>query len=297
MDGGDEGDDDDGNSSGYDADDKDEDVEEEEEEEEEHLAPADSTVVIPIDELVSAPKGIEPTIPPPSTDTATIRARITIRPQTFISLQLEAKVERLLAMPTPSQSPLSLLSPPSAEEHLARCTAPAALPSPPLPPFSYPPPLVDRKDGIPESEQPPHKRLCLSTLVSTYEVGENSTMGRGVDYGFTNTVETEMRHRVRKEATAETLDINTNNTNPLNVVSAPVSVVGPSRALNDDEPSYSDDPSIPHLEDIYASLSEGIFTDSSYDDKGVVIDFNNLETTVNVSPTPTTRIHTIHPKT
>nr|GEY72253.1 ribonuclease H-like domain-containing protein [Tanacetum cinerariifolium] len=30
------------------------------------------------------------------------------------------------------------------------------------------------------------------------------------------------------------------------------------------------------------------------DDQGVVTDFNNLETTVNVSPTPTTRIHTIH---
>nr|GFC50413.1 putative Gag-Pol polyprotein [Tanacetum cinerariifolium] len=30
-----------------------------------------------------------------------------------------------------------------------------------------------------------------------------------------------------------------------------------------------DDPSMPHLEDIYANLSEGIFTDSSYDDEGV----------------------------
>nr|GEX37507.1 hypothetical protein [Tanacetum cinerariifolium] len=30
---------------------------------------------------------------------------------------------------------------------------------------------------------------------------------------------------------------------------------------------------------------------------GMVTDFNNLETTMNVSPTPTTRIHTIHPKT
>nr|GEX54610.1 hypothetical protein [Tanacetum cinerariifolium] len=54
IDGGDDGDDDDGNSSGYDADDEDED---EEDEEEEHLAPADSTVVIPIDELASPPKG------------------------------------------------------------------------------------------------------------------------------------------------------------------------------------------------------------------------------------------------
>nr|GEU87373.1 putative ribonuclease H-like domain-containing protein [Tanacetum cinerariifolium] len=66
-----------------------------------------------------------------------------------------------------------------------------------------------------------------------------------------------------KEATHDTQNANTNSTNLLNAVSAPVSVVGPSRAFND----------------------------------GVVTDFNNLETTVNVSPTPTTSIHTIHPKT
>nr|GFC59222.1 hypothetical protein [Tanacetum cinerariifolium] len=73
MDGGD--DDDDENSLGCDGDDEDEDNEDEEEEEE-HLALADSIVVIPIDELVSSPEGIEPTIPPPSTDTTTIGARI-----------------------------------------------------------------------------------------------------------------------------------------------------------------------------------------------------------------------------
>nr|GEW88635.1 ribonuclease H-like domain-containing protein [Tanacetum cinerariifolium] len=77
----------------------------------------------------------------------------------------------------------------------------------------------------------------------------------------------------------------------------PISTAGPSRALNDGETSYYDDPSMPHLEDIYASPSEGIFTNSSYDDESVVTDFNNLETTMNVSRTPTTRIHTIHPKT
>nr|GEW35821.1 hypothetical protein [Tanacetum cinerariifolium] len=75
MDGGFEGDDDDDDSSGYDADNEDED---DEDEEEEHLAPADSAVVIPIDELVSPPKGTERTIPPPSTDTTTTGARITI---------------------------------------------------------------------------------------------------------------------------------------------------------------------------------------------------------------------------
>nr|GEV80322.1 hypothetical protein [Tanacetum cinerariifolium] len=197
MDGGDDGDDeDDDDSSGYDADDEDEDNEDEEEE---HLAPADSAVVIPIDELVSLPEGTEPTIPPLSTDTTTIGARITIRPLIFVSLPPEEEVERLLAMPTPSPSPLTSLSPPSAGEHLARCTAPAALPSPPLPPFSYPPPPADCRDGIPESEQPPHKRLCLSTLGSRYEVGESSTQGRGVDYGFTDTVEAEMRHRGIRE--------------------------------------------------------------------------------------------------
>nr|GEW83409.1 hypothetical protein [Tanacetum cinerariifolium] len=61
----------------------------------------------------------------------------------------------------------------------------------------------------------------------------------------------------------------------------PLSTVGPSRAFNDDELSYPDDLLMPHLEDIYASPSEGIFTNSSYDDEGVVVVFNNLETTVN----------------
>nr|GEX96335.1 hypothetical protein [Tanacetum cinerariifolium] len=56
--------------------------------------------------------------------------------------------------------------------------APATLPSPPLPPSLYPPP-VDRRDDILDSEQPPRKRLCLSTLGSRYKVGESFTRGRG----------------------------------------------------------------------------------------------------------------------
>ncbi|GKF00068.1 hypothetical protein Tco_0023418, partial [Tanacetum coccineum] len=102
MDGGDDGDDDDGDSSRDDANDEDEDEDkEDEEEEEEHLAPADSPIVVPADEPVSPPEGTELVIPPPSTD-ITIGARITVRPQTSISLPLEADVERLLAMTTPS---------------------------------------------------------------------------------------------------------------------------------------------------------------------------------------------------
>ncbi|GJX75143.1 hypothetical protein Tco_0313738 [Tanacetum coccineum] len=185
IDGGDDGDDDDGDSSRDDANDEDED--EDEEEEDEHLAPSNSAIVVPTDEPVFPPKGTEPVIPPPSTD-ITIGARITVRPQTSISLPPEAEVERLLAMTTPSPSPPISLSPPSAGECLARCTAPpahsppllpssgcptqiqalriastqalidavtAALPSPPLPPLPpslYIPPPVDRSDDIPESE-------------------------------------------------------------------------------------------------------------------------------------------------
>nr|GEU78967.1 reverse transcriptase domain-containing protein [Tanacetum cinerariifolium] len=160
MDRGDDGDDDDDDSSGDDVDDedKDEEDEEEEEEEEEHLALADSAIIIPTDELVSPPEGIEPVIPPPSTDTATTGARITVRLQAAISFPPEAEVERLLAMPTPSPSPLTSLSPPSTGERLARCTTPTALPSPPLPPPLHVPPPIDRRDDIPEIEMPPRKR-------------------------------------------------------------------------------------------------------------------------------------------
>nr|GEW57507.1 putative reverse transcriptase domain-containing protein [Tanacetum cinerariifolium] len=157
MDGGDDGNDDDGDSSGDDANDENEDEDDEEEEEEEqHLAPADFAIVIPTDEL--------------------------------------AEVERLLAMPTPSPSPLTSLSPHFVRERLARCTAPAALPSPLLPPPLHMPPPLYRKDDIPETEMPPRKRLCLSTLGSKYEVGESSTArptgGRGIDYGFVDPTET-----------------------------------------------------------------------------------------------------------
>nr|GEW43173.1 putative ribonuclease H-like domain-containing protein [Tanacetum cinerariifolium] len=112
-----------------------------------------------------------------------------------------------------------------------------------------------------------------------------------------NSVGKEANDAARKETTYENQNAHTNSTNLPNTISIPLSAAAPLRAFNDGEPSYPDDPLMPHLEDIYASPSEGIFTDLSYDNEGMVTDFNNLETNVNVSPTPTTRIHTIHPKT
>ncbi|GKB86041.1 hypothetical protein Tco_0958313, partial [Tanacetum coccineum] len=209
MDGGKDGDDDDDDSSGDDAKDEDED-EEDKEEVEEHLASADSAVVVPTVELVSLPEGTEPVIPPLSTDISTTRARIIVRLQVSISLPPEAEVERLLAMPTPSPSPPISLSPPSTGEHLARMASTqalvdavtAALPSPPLLPLPqslYIPPPIDHRNDIPESEQPPRKRLCLSTIGSRYEIGESSTArptrGQGIDYGFVSTVDAEARRQ------------------------------------------------------------------------------------------------------
>ncbi|GKC59182.1 hypothetical protein Tco_1086780, partial [Tanacetum coccineum] len=201
-------DDDDGDSSGDDADGEDED--DEDEEEEEHLAPTDSAIVVPVDEPIFPPEGIEPVTPPPSTD-ITIRARITVRPQASISLPLEAEVERLMAMTTPSPSPHISLLPPYAGERLTlRIASTQALidaitvalplpPLPPLPPTLYIPPPVNHRDDIPESEQPPRKRLYLSTLGSRYGVRESSTArptrGRGIDYGFVNTIDAEERRQ------------------------------------------------------------------------------------------------------
>nr|GEY02363.1 hypothetical protein [Tanacetum cinerariifolium]GEY06735.1 hypothetical protein [Tanacetum cinerariifolium] len=127
--------------------------------------------------------------------------------------ELSFEVKRLLAMPTPPPSPLTLLLPPSAEERLARIASThtlidavtAALPSPPLPPL--PPPLyippVDHRDDIPETEQPPYKKSCLFALGPMYEVDESftarPTRGRGIDYGFVSTLDAEARRQGIRE--------------------------------------------------------------------------------------------------
>ncbi|GJU22993.1 hypothetical protein Tco_1156335 [Tanacetum coccineum] len=186
----------------------DEDEDKDEEEEEEHLAPADSAIVVPTIEPVSPPEGIEPVIPPPSID-ITIDSRITVWPQASISLPLEAEVERLLAMTTPSPSPPILLSPPSTGERLARIDPlrpfidvfSAALPSPPIHHLTISIILtpIDHTGCFRVRAGHLRKRLCLSTLGSKYEIGESfttrPTRDRGVDYGFVSTVDAEVRRQ------------------------------------------------------------------------------------------------------
>nr|GEV90214.1 hypothetical protein [Tanacetum cinerariifolium] len=74
------------------------------------------------------------------------------------------------------------------------------------------------------------------------------------------------------------------STNYVNTASISVNTASPSR-------------NIPSLEDIYAVPNDRIFTSASYDDEGVVADFTYLETTLNVSLIPQSRIHSIHPTT
>ncbi|GJU59052.1 retrovirus-related pol polyprotein from transposon TNT 1-94 [Tanacetum coccineum] len=74
------------------------------------------------------------------------------------------------------------------------------------------------------------------------------------------------------------------------------SILNDGLSLSDLTKPEEDDSEIPPLEDIYQNSTDGIFTTSSYDDEGAVADFTNLETVVNVSPIPTLRIHSTHPK-
>ncbi|GJZ15755.1 putative ribonuclease H-like domain-containing protein, partial [Tanacetum coccineum] len=84
-----------------------------------------------------------------------------------------------------------------------------------------------------------------------------------------------------------------NSTNRVSTVSLSVSVAGQSF----DNADLPTDPLMPDFEDIADLLNTGIFS-GAYDeeDEGAEADLNNLETTMNVSPIPTTRIHKDHPK-
>ncbi|GKF49041.1 hypothetical protein Tco_0142292, partial [Tanacetum coccineum] len=111
---------------------------------------------------------------------------------------------------------------------------------------------------------------------------------------------------VRKKFAQETEELllqagaaKASSTNIVNIASTPVSTASPYGGLSFTDLTNPDldDSEIPILEEIYDNPTDGIFTNSSYDDEGVVADFTNLEPVVNVSPIPTSRINSIHPST
>ncbi|GJX18184.1 putative ribonuclease H-like domain-containing protein [Tanacetum coccineum] len=106
---------------------------------------------------------------------------------------------------------------------------------------------------------------------------------------------------LRKEFAKDTEDLllqagaaKASSTNTVNTASTPVSTASPYGGLSLTD---QDDSEIPTLEEIYDNPTDGIFTNVSYDDEGAVADFTSLETIVNVSPIPTSRINFIHPST
>ncbi|GJV60384.1 putative reverse transcriptase domain-containing protein [Tanacetum coccineum] len=199
-------------------DDANDEEEDEVEEEEEHLAPADSVL-------------------PPAYRTT---ARMSIRAQTPIPFPSEAEVDRLLAISTPLQSPLTSYSSPLP--HIPSPPLPLRAESPstshplPLPPLivlprtpqllpiplptSSPPlllPSTDCRADVLEVTLPPRKRLCIA-LGPRYEVRECSsaptarpTRGFRADYGFVGTLDAKIRRDPDREIGYEI----TNDTNEI----------------------------------------------------------------------------------
>ncbi|GJT16709.1 hypothetical protein Tco_0875415 [Tanacetum coccineum] len=128
ADGGDDGDDEDESSD--DDEDEDVDIKGDKEEEEEHPALADSTVVaLPAVDQASSTEETKPfetdesTATPPPHPAYRVTARISIRDEPPTPFWSDTEVARLLAIPTPPPSPLSLWSSPLPQ-----------IPSPLLPP-------------------------------------------------------------------------------------------------------------------------------------------------------------------
>nr|GFC66025.1 hypothetical protein [Tanacetum cinerariifolium] len=171
-----EADDDGDDLSEDDADNK---VEEEssdsEEEEEEHLA-----LIVPAPAQYSSISESDETEPFEEGETATtplpfgyrIAARISVQPHILMPFRSESEVKRLLAIPTPPLSPVSLTS---------YTLPPLLTPFPiytPLPTSSFLLPLSiassSGSESIPEADIPLQKRARFTTPTSRYEKGESS---------------------------------------------------------------------------------------------------------------------------
>nr|GEX32095.1 hypothetical protein [Tanacetum cinerariifolium] len=170
----DEGDDDDDKDDSSDDDDDDNDIEEDEdedeEEEEEHLAPADfAAVALPAVDHAPSAEETEPfetdesaTTPPPH-HAYRVTARMSIRPQTPISFPSNTEIARLLAIPTPPPSPLSLWSSPLPQIPSPPLPLPLPLPTSPTYPLGYRAAMIQLRAEAPSN-------LHILLLPSTYHL-------------------------------------------------------------------------------------------------------------------------------
>ncbi|GKF34881.1 hypothetical protein Tco_0108081, partial [Tanacetum coccineum] len=80
-------------------------------------------------------------------------------------------------------------------------------------------------------------------------------------------------------------EVNTGNTE----------AISPSADQEEEVFSDADDDEMPEIR-IYDKSSEGILEKASYDDDGIISDFNNLPDEVDIPINPTLRIHNAHPQ-
>ncbi|GJW70493.1 putative ribonuclease H-like domain-containing protein [Tanacetum coccineum] len=86
------------------------------------------------------------------------------------------------------------------------------------------------------------------------------------------------------------IDVHTEQVSPGHIEAVSPSAHNVEEVFSDD-----DDDEMPEIR-IYDKSSEGIFEQASYDDDGVITDFNNLPDEVDVITNPTLRIHNAHPQ-
>ncbi|GJZ59070.1 putative ribonuclease H-like domain-containing protein [Tanacetum coccineum] len=141
---------------------------------------------------------------------------------------------------------------------------------------------------------------------STNRVNTVSSSVNAVSSSFT-TMDPERERAQKNEFKSvfeQDKDTNGNNTymmfTPVNAAGSSYENLGgsiPVNAITFPNDDFPTDPLMPDLEDTADLQVTGIFS-GAYDDEyvGVEADLNNLETTMSVSPIPTTRIHKDHPK-
>nr|GEZ84459.1 hypothetical protein [Tanacetum cinerariifolium] len=151
----------------------------------------------------------------------------------------------------------------------------------------------DKEDVGAEADFSNFKTTITVSPIPTTRVHKNhlvtQIIGDLSSYPYTRN----MARMVKEQVTAVGLN-STNSTNSFNAAGTSDNAVSPNFEIGGkssfvDPSQYPYDPDMPALEDI-------IYSDDK-EDVGAEADFSNFETTITVSPIPTTRVHKNHPVT
>ncbi|GKC70953.1 retrovirus-related pol polyprotein from transposon TNT 1-94, partial [Tanacetum coccineum] len=200
-------------------------------------------------------------------------------------------------------------------------------------PFGCPVTILNTLDPLGKFDGKAEEGFLVGYSVNSkaFKISDEKNKNNTVDDAADQEKEvTEQSNAVRKEFEAqcnrELLQgkaTKASSTNSFNTVSTQVNAASATRISNDAGPSFvslggsfpldvndfPDEPLMPDLEDTTEVQNTGIFG-SAFDDEdldtynspfadqvmGAEADFNNMELSTVISPIPTTRVHSIHPK-